>query len=96
MNKSNTARETIEPGEILVTDLLLASTLLYFKVIPLRIESEPGSSRSIFIFKSSPEIEKIRLDFISDKVLVAPRNFFGIMRNVKAICKEQRGNNDKL
>lgn len=74
------------------SDLLTSTCLLYFNHAPIKIECGPDSSRFIFVFEPSPEIEKIQLDLLADKLLVSPRKFVSLMRSVKSILLNQNEN----
>jgi len=71
-----------KPATYLTSDLALATTIsLQF---PIEDIDRTNPRKAVFVFRRSPELEKLVNSYFTNKFKVAPQVFFNQLRDVKA------------
>lgn len=71
-------------NEFFTKDIYLATTIKQAGIPILRVEN--NGRQGIFVFKASPEIEKIISQYFNDQIRFSPRQLFECWKSLKSMA----------
>jgi hypothetical protein len=80
----------MNPSEFKTRDIYLATALRQSGAKIVRVENHTG--KGIFVFKSSPTIEKLTTDFFNGDLRVDPQGLFEAWKSLKSMAYSTIGN----
>ncbi len=77
-------------SEFLTRDLYLTTVLKLSHIPLLRVENQGGLG--VFVFKSSPELDRITMEYFNGQLMFEPQSLFETWKALKAMVYSKTNN----